>query len=712
MKKSMRIRKKNPFYNSFLSVVIICCVVLNCVFFYISYRNENAAREKYAREKAEQAMVELETQLQSMREVAMRAASNYKFHPSYFKGNIVNEFSMLQNFVQYKYYIALTNEYFLDYGEKWIYYSSGTTSTLDLFMQSKSKNEEEHQRFRKELEELRKGLTEICGYPKVLSIFNEIYVLIPFRVSGDEQCDVAVLGFVVEKSALEKRFQLAGAGMEGGMTLYGEDGVLYSNQEELCSADQKNVFTAVSQNEVYTFCYQPESEYNTWGGLFLVVLVLALVDLFLVLIIANLYAMKTYEPIRVLTDVYREKVSDKESQYESGLGELEYIMDNMLQHNIEANLQIQENQKIMRNQILRIVMENSASTDVLSYLDKVDICLPGPLYCVLSISFEEEAGVTKDFLESLQEELEQVSCENEKEYVYTICSLEGKVLNVLCSVYKEERKDELIEAVCDVAESYIYKPMIGIGNVYRDISNLSASWLESMDELQDKKRRRDEKKGKEGFVYRVEELRRISAALESGNEVAAKKRLRYFIEGFGEKPVSILMLQYILADFLGEMRMLGEKYGVEVSKQNVSQLVSVRSVQNFEKVAKHMIHEFCENYESIRSRKKENGENRIYEYINEHFTEYDISIESVAANLHTSAETVRQAVLRRTGKLYRDYLIYLRIEYAKELLRKEDMPIAEVCTAVGYGNVSYFIKLFRENVGITPSKYRRNTVDM
>lgn len=37
----------------------------------------------------------------------------------------------------------------------------------------------------------------------------------------------------------------------------------------------------------------------------------------------------------------------------------------------------------------------------------------------------------------------------------------------------------------------------------------------------------------------------------------------------------------------------------------------------------------------------------------EHFAEYDISIENVAANLQTGTEAVRQAVLAHTGKLYR-----------------------------------------------------------
>ena len=51
-------------------------------------------------------------------------------------------------------------------------------------------------------------------------------------------------------------------------------------------------------------------------------------------------------------------------------------------------------------------------------------------------------------------------------------------------------------------------------------------------------------------------------------------------------------------------------------------------------------------------------------------------------------------------------MIYLRIEYAKGLLEKGKLTVAEVCEKVGYGNISYFIKVFRETTGMTPAVWR------
>ncbi|MBO5069404.1 MAG: helix-turn-helix transcriptional regulator, partial [Roseburia sp.] len=71
-----------------------------------------------------------------------------------------------------------------------------------------------------------------------------------------------------------------------------------------------------------------------------------------------------------------------------------------------------------------------------------------------------------------------------------------------------------------------------------------------------------------------------------------------------------------------------------------------------------------------------------------------------------SKEKVRNAIHNQTGKMYKDYLMYLRIEYAKILLLQENMTAEEVCQKVGYSSISYFTKLFKKETGVTPAKYK------
>jgi AraC-like DNA-binding protein len=56
------------------------------------------------------------------------------------------------------------------------------------------------------------------------------------------------------------------------------------------------------------------------------------------------------------------------------------------------------------------------------------------------------------------------------------------------------------------------------------------------------------------------------------------------------------------------------------------------------------------------------------------------------------------------GKTPHQYLIAVRIERAKILLGK-DIPVTEVCFAVGFESVSSFSGLFRRLTGLSPSTY-------
>lgn len=54
-------------------------------------------------------------------------------------------------------------------------------------------------------------------------------------------------------------------------------------------------------------------------------------------------------------------------------------------------------------------------------------------------------------------------------------------------------------------------------------------------------------------------------------------------------------------------------------------------------------------------------------------------------------------------------VIASKINYAKELLCKTDMPISEVSRQCGYNNDVHFMRQFKKYIGVTPSEYRKNS---
>lgn len=58
------------------------------------------------------------------------------------------------------------------------------------------------------------------------------------------------------------------------------------------------------------------------------------------------------------------------------------------------------------------------------------------------------------------------------------------------------------------------------------------------------------------------------------------------------------------------------------------------------------------------------------------------------------------------GKTPYQYLIEIRIAKAKQLLQT-DLPVSEVCFAVGFDSVSSFKRLFKRHTHFTPTAFRR-----
>ncbi|WP_245308316.1 AraC family transcriptional regulator [Halalkalibacter urbisdiaboli] len=84
----------------------------------------------------------------------------------------------------------------------------------------------------------------------------------------------------------------------------------------------------------------------------------------------------------------------------------------------------------------------------------------------------------------------------------------------------------------------------------------------------------------------------------------------------------------------------------------------------------------------------------------------DISLESCADVVGTNPYTLSKAFKKMIGVNFIDYVTTLRIDKAKELLLNTNMKINDISEQVGYRH-SYFNRIFKKQVGIPPSQYRK-----
>ena len=99
-------------------------------------------------------------------------------------------------------------------------------------------------------------------------------------------------------------------------------------------------------------------------------------------------------------------------------------------------------------------------------------------------------------------------------------------------------------------------------------------------------------------------------------------------------------------------------------------------------------------------------ERAVLDYVSEHYRE-PITSRAVSGALYRSNEYFCRLFRKSFGCCFSDYLQEYRIEQAKFRLLNEGSPISEIALTTGFHSFSYFSKVFRARVGVSPSEYRR-----
>lgn len=92
-------------------------------------------------------------------------------------------------------------------------------------------------------------------------------------------------------------------------------------------------------------------------------------------------------------------------------------------------------------------------------------------------------------------------------------------------------------------------------------------------------------------------------------------------------------------------------------------------------------------------------------YIEQHYAAR-LTLEEVAGHCYTSASYLSTAFKASMGVSFVDYLTGLRMRKACELLERSSYRIHEIAAKTGYEDYTYFCKVFKKAMGVTPLAYR------
>ncbi|GAM16280.1 response regulator transcription factor [Mesobacillus selenatarsenatis] len=213
-------------------------------------------------------------------------------------------------------------------------------------------------------------------------------------------------------------------------------------------------------------------------------------------------------------------------------------------------------------------------------------------------------------------------------------------------------------------------------------------------------------------VLRIAEERKIHILLSDIRmpEMTGLQLLKTLKEK-GMKPVVIVISAYSEFEYAQQalklgvinylLKPIGKKKLIEAVEDAVKVMAKQERAGLIEKVVDEKIVDASNKMDSTKDTIR-----KAMIYIDQNLKE-EITLKDVAAQVHLNPSYFSVLFKEQVDLNFSEYVTRRRIQRAKELVLSTTLPINEIAEDVGYKTSKYFIKIFKEIEGMTPSAYRK-----
>lgn len=189
-----------------------------------------------------------------------------------------------------------------------------------------------------------------------------------------------------------------------------------------------------------------------------------------------------------------------------------------------------------------------------------------------------------------------------------------------------------------------------------------------------------------------------------------EETIHYLFESFREKLYAPEAVKTAINHcVLGVVRVLGSMDGDQSRLSSLEPMTEWHdrnlSLQGLKRLFTEFAIESANYIAQLRKEQHKGGIQKIRAYIEAHYHE-NISLKGIAGKFYMNPVYLGQLFKKAYGIYFNDFLLQLRVNEAKRLLRQTDLRIYEVAERVGFGNPDYFVTQFEKLERMTPSEYR------
>jgi AraC-like DNA-binding protein len=260
--------------------------------------------------------------------------------------------------------------------------------------------------------------------------------------------------------------------------------------------------------------------------------------------------------------------------------------------------------------------------------------------------------------------------------------------------------------------------LVGVGRTYGDPLKISRSFLESLSAPQLRRvgnsnavvlfRTGRESADPEGYHAIRSRISQFSArlVLHSRSTASLHSALDDIWTSLVELDATVLMARHVYADVVAELTSAASGTPGERALRHLPALDDIYAFEHDVEFSR-LRNALDRALDDLAAQAATAGDvARVREYIGEHCSDPDLSLEQIAEAVSLSYHYLSHMFRERTGRTVVTEIATARIERFKELASESDRPIAELCMEIGYRGPQQFCRVFKKHEGITPSQFR------
>ena len=207
--------------------------------------------------------------------------------------------------------------------------------------------------------------------------------------------------------------------------------------------------------------------------------------------------------------------------------------------------------------------------------------------------------------------------------------------------------------------------------------------------------------------------------LEQGTILHAGSKMELYKEVLGDEGWEYILVHYkVLNEEYCKDSLLDLNFTLKVySDRNkeiillLEKLIQLNKQAGYrnELISKALLYEIISNILDFSAERMEYQQRdplkRVIDYIHKNLDK-NLAITELAEEFGMNAKQFSYLFQKKMGLSPKKYIMDIQIKRAKELIIEEDISISEIAALVGYDDSLHFSRIFKQNLGMSPSKFR------